>query len=997
MARRALVRGSVAAIAAFAMAAGFSPLIASATADTPPEAVIPPVMVPRLHADTFSTAGGTGYVFRAEGAATSTWRSYDGQVVRDLGASNFTPRTVRFPDGREWLAAAQAVGVYGTYDIAADEWTSHTLPSGQGWLDSFGTDDGLLTVSYANVRNADNQLTGHSLHLLTGEGDAIADRPVSGWPEGAFVSSIVRRGDGRGLLLSYIIGDDRHVGLVDFASGALVWSKSWGAHVPPPVVLDEDRFGWYEGDAVHLLSRTDPSAAGTTVAVPRSPSGNLVANSVALSGDSVLARYQANNTPGGVMYPLVAVPVGGGAATTLLADASNLVSAADGGALVVGGTGYEDWAAHRVTPDGSGGFRTEPVRWIGNASPERYGLALGRGKLRFAEGVANADGSLSGLRHTRDMGTSAAPGTGQSLGSGGLMTNVASCAAGTAARCAEFFAAGQDVAFVRVGDDGKDSVVVDASPDPTSRTVALDSSGGRLVDADDAYAVYDSRSNGKQYVLDIRDGYAKLKLTRTIRAASVWGTTLWSAGSKAGEVTSYDLTTGKTTATLATTAPCVVEELQALGRWLYWSCGTHGAAGVYDRTAKKNIAVPSGEALLGDGFVVRHAGDALVLTDVHTGTATTRTLAALPASPLPSDRRVTWTVDKYRGHIAYTDAAATTHVLSAGVPASALGTATSSVDNQVWPRDVMQPWTAAWTFSGPVSSWSVEIRNKATGKLYTTLKGGAVRSAVQVTWNGRDAAKALVPSGMYTWTLRAVPANGQGATFATSGTISVTMGDEIFHGFGPDGVPDVFTLTSDNRLLQRPGTTGGAFGAVTDAAIPRWPSGTGFVPFGDLKKNDCNDMLVRTAAGQLRLYGGDCENDAFTPKGSYTSLGTGFQQYNVLTSAGDVTGDRIPDLIARKSSTSDVYLYKGTSSGKLSARVKLASKWTGYKKVVGAGDLNGDGIGDLLAQDKSNVLWRYNGDGRGHLKPRVKVASDWGASYNAVLGIGDSPVTARPI
>ncbi|WUD74561.1 VCBS repeat-containing protein [Streptomyces sp. NBC_00510] len=159
--------------------------------------------------------------------------------------------------------------------------------------------------------------------------------------------------------------------------------------------------------------------------------------------------------------------------------------------------------------------------------------------------------------------------------------------------------------------------------------------------------------------------------------------------------------------------------------------------------------------------------------------------------------------------------------------------------------------------------------------------------------------------------------------------------------------------------------------------------------FGDLKKNDCNDMLVRTAAGQLRLYGGDCESDAFTPNGSYTSLGTGFQQYNVLTSAGDVTGDKIPDLIARKSSTSDVYLYKGTSGGKLSARVKLASKWTGYKKIVGAGDLNGDGIGDLLVQDKANVLWRYNGDGKGHLKPRVRVASNWGASYNAVLGIGD--------
>jgi len=39
--------------------------------------------------------------------------------------------------------------------------------------------------------------------------------------------------------------------------------------------------------------------------------------------------------------------------------------------------------------------------------------------------------------------------------------------------------------------------------------------------------------------------------------------------------------------------------------------------------------------------------------------------------------------------------------------------------------------------------------------------------------------------------------------------------------------------------------------------------------------------------------------------------------------------------------------------------MKIASTWTGYRKVLAAGGLNGDGYGDLLVQDRSNELWRY--------------------------------------
>jgi len=140
--------------------------------------------------------------------------------------------------------------------------------------------------------------------------------------------------------------------------------------------------------------------------------------------------------------------------------------------------------------------------------------------------------------------------------------------------------------------------------------------------------------------------------------------------------------------------------------------------------------------------------------------------------------------------------------------------------------------------------------------------------------------------------------------------------------------------------------------------------------------------------GSLRAYRPGC-GKAVMPSTSYVSLGTGWNQHNVLTSPGDITGDGLADLIARNSSTGAVYLYKGAAGGKLAARVKLYDNWKGYKKLVGVGDLNGDGHGDLLAQDASNELWRYHGTGTGRFTSRVKVYDNWGAAYNVVVGVGD--------
>ncbi|MFI7498950.1 FG-GAP repeat domain-containing protein [Streptomyces sp. NPDC049687] len=63
--------------------------------------------------------------------------------------------------------------------------------------------------------------------------------------------------------------------------------------------------------------------------------------------------------------------------------------------------------------------------------------------------------------------------------------------------------------------------------------------------------------------------------------------------------------------------------------------------------------------------------------------------------------------------------------------------------------------------------------------------------------------------------------------------------------------------------------------------------------------------------------------------------------------------------------------------------------------VVAVGDLDGDGRAALLAQDRSNTLWRYDGNGTGGFTARAKVADRWGASYDSLVGVGDLPGDGR--
>ncbi|WP_411149742.1 FG-GAP-like repeat-containing protein [Streptomyces sp. A30] len=975
MARRTTARGVIAALAVLAATAGGITGAATASAGTAlaAEKVFQSNRyAPR--ADRIRSAGPSGYLHAQEGRSGYLWTSYATGATTELGDLP----SLEIPGylGSSSDIVAEVVSPTEKVvlrDMAAGTSTDVALTHGT-YQATFGTH--VLT----QARDAD----GNRTPWLYGAGTPADGTPVEGWPTGVTTDFTVLAGDSTTAVLNYAQPNGmQHLMLVDLATAKVTGDVTLNV-VPTGVALSADRLVWWSGLwSAHVLDRADLSAPATALKLP----GTEGTPSVGIAGNWLVVARSVPASPQDWVDKsgerLMAVPLTGGDPVTLLRHANtSLVTAPDGGLLAVGGTDSGAWAVRRVADTGAAAPTLRELTAVPPVAARIDRLSLQNGTLATDE----ADASFMGAYYTRPIAADGTPGAPTWQDWDGY--NVGPYSTGD----------GRAVTFTADSDPTSGSYVQSVFEDDAAGFFRVPSASGALLDVSGRYAIVNGSSPAKQYIGDL-GVYSDLQpiVTRSVTAASVWGTKLWTPGSGTGVVTAKDLKTGKVTDTIATGAPCVAKELQAVGRWIYWSCGPTSTAGVWDRTAKKNIAVPSGEALLGDGYVVRHdrAAGALLLTSFADGTAATRKIGDLAAGG-SSRRGVTWTVDKFGGPVAYVDADRRIHLVPSGAATQALGVieseVTSSFGGNPW-------WQWRGLLSKPAASWKATLTSKATGTVVRTLSGGEVSGNVTARWDDRDGKGAYVPNGTYTFRLTAQPADGSGPAMTVTQTVRVSYGAVVRRDFinydtwAPDGIGDVMTLSPSGVISYRPGNGTGGLGKAMSAS--GWPSSVTLVPFGDLNGDRQNDVLVRFSSGELRVYR-TWRGQAFLTDTPRTSLGKGWNQYDVLTSPGDVNGDGRPDLIARNSSTGAVYLYKGTSTGKLSARVKLYDNWKTYKKIVGVGDFNGDGRGDLMAQDKSNTLWRYDGNGTGGFKARVKLAANWGSSYNVIVGVGDITGDARP-
>ncbi|OKK02909.1 hypothetical protein AMK26_22830 [Streptomyces sp. CB03234] len=989
MSSRTLGRTALGVALSATLMAGIAPPAAAADPVLPGSLVIPAERRVDPGASQLVGAGTDGFLRRASGGG-HVWTSYaDGSV---------TP----VPSGQESVyGTGTNVVAFVTYatttgtrvrlrDMVTRAEQTVVIPRGQSFVTAMGT-----TV----VTREMNGSTVVAWHLLTAADGGTTDRVVTGFPAGAKLPTTAFASNGRGAIVTYTLDTKPYVVWIDHSGEARPTHLEDHKAGAGRAVLSGDRFAyWTSAGKVVVWDVADFTRPHTTLDLAY----DTAARPLGVVGDSFLtATGGTGQTSPEPVHQIWATPMDGGPRQLLLDRATAAPPAGPDGRilLVRAGEGMER-SVHALERGEDGALRAAKVADIPTVPEVPLVVSAAQGQLATYEAPYGASGQVRSIDLSAGVPPTAGPRTDR--GTGPRFTGCS----GTG--CAELLPTGDGrLVYRSVSPDRSVIHLVGPGESVPGKEIVLGRSmegNASSMEVSGRYAAYystsyDSPDDLRLQVMNLDTGKPALDRPGDPgEAFALWGSTLWVEEMTSGVVKATDIRTGKQI-TSVDLGDCDLTDLQAVGTRLYWACHTTQTAGVFDTATKRNLKVPStgGDmaARLADGYLGTVDGTTVSMIDVRGTSASGRVVGRTHGIPYAG---YGWTVDRFGGHLTRVGEDGALHVVPAGAPASALSVIDTDVPGLGNVATGTRSWTARWWLSKPAASWRVTLKNRATGTTVRTLTGGLARGLVTATWDGRNVAGELVPNGAYTWTAEVRPADGQGAALVRSGTMTLTGGtavrrDHAGSAGAPDGVGDLLTLSTSGALAFRHGTgTGSLSGATTGSG---WSTSAVAVPFGGLDGDRCNDVLVRLG-GELRAYRPGC-GKPLVPTVPYTSLGTVWAQFDVLTSPGDLTGDGRADLVARQSSTGDMYLYADDGAGKLKARGRIGTNWKPYRAVFGAGDINGDGLGDLLAVDSANTLWRYDGTASGTVKPRAAVfAANWATGRNAFAGAGDITGDGKP-
>ncbi|MFE9860399.1 FG-GAP repeat domain-containing protein [Streptomyces sp. NPDC005780] len=200
--------------------------------------------------------------------------------------------------------------------------------------------------------------------------------------------------------------------------------------------------------------------------------------------------------------------------------------------------------------------------------------------------------------------------------------------------------------------------------------------------------------------------------------------------------------------------------------------------------------------------------------------------------------------------------------------------------------------------------------------------------------------------------------------------------------YGRDGSGVLWQYRSSPSIYSRTPTARAEIGGG-------WNTYTALTKLSTLKADGTGDLVARDRAGVLWLYKATGTTNA--PFATRSKVGGGWNTYTQLAGPGDLTGDGTADLLARDK-TGVLWLYRGTgtTSSPFSYRTRVGGGWNTYTQLVGGTDLTGDGKADLLARDSDGVLWLNRGTGSAGapFTARTRIGGGWNA-YTHLVSTGD--------
>ncbi|MFH8838724.1 FG-GAP repeat domain-containing protein [Streptomyces sp. NPDC017868] len=302
-----------------------------------------------------------------------------------------------------------------------------------------------------------------------------------------------------------------------------------------------------------------------------------------------------------------------------------------------------------------------------------------------------------------------------------------------------------------------------------------------------------------------------------------------------------------------------------------------------------------------------------------------------------------------------------------------------------------------WRMSRVNADVFMKLTNQKTGQTFTRMlklsrESGYVYddTSFWYVWDGvledfdgtRPGTPA--PNGDYTWSIRATPQNGIGPVVEQTGAFKIARSPKL-HDYSDNGTPDLLARNAAGELFRADTLEGRASGTPVKVGTGwKYPQ---IESVGNVGGTSAPDVLGVDAAGVLWVHPGT--GNAQKPFGTRVKIGGGWQVYDKLAGGSDLTGDGRADLVATDKS-GVLWLYKGTGylTAPYASRQEIGTNWGIYNQLTATGNLAGNKAGDLVARDKDGVLWLYLGKGDGTFATRVKIGAGWN-QYSQLVGVGD--------